>query len=75
MLCICIRYGESFPVSEEVLDSSFSIPIGKAKVRGSFPDISSHILFVFPDISSHRRFVYFDLTVYRLKRKEKMFRL
>ena len=26
------RYGESFPVSAEVLDSSFCLPIGKAKV-------------------------------------------
>lgn len=26
------RYGESFPVSDEVLDSSFCLPIGKAKV-------------------------------------------
>ena len=25
-------YGESFPVSAEALDSSFCIPIGKAKV-------------------------------------------
>lgn len=28
----CFRYGESFPVSAEVLDSSFCLPIGKAKV-------------------------------------------
>lgn len=27
-----LRYGESFPVSAEVLDSSFTAPIGKAKV-------------------------------------------
>jgi hypothetical protein len=27
------RYGESFPVSQEVLDPSFTLPIGKAKVR------------------------------------------
>lgn len=26
------RYGESFPVSVETLDSSFCVPIGKAKV-------------------------------------------
>ena len=26
------RYGESFPVSAEALDSSFCLPIGKAKV-------------------------------------------
>lgn len=26
------RYGESFSISAEVLDSSFSLPIGKAKV-------------------------------------------
>jgi len=29
---LCFRYGESFPVSAEVLDSSFCLPIGKAKV-------------------------------------------
>jgi len=27
-----LLYGESFPVSAEVLDSSFCLPIGKAKV-------------------------------------------
>ena len=27
------RYGELFPVSAEVLDPSFVLPIGKAKVR------------------------------------------
>ena len=26
------RYGESFPISDEALDSSFYLPIGKAKV-------------------------------------------
>jgi len=26
------RYGETFPVSPEVLDPSFTLPIGKAKV-------------------------------------------
>lgn len=26
------RYGESFPVSAEALDSNFCLPIGKAKV-------------------------------------------
>ncbi|KAE8716476.1 Pyruvate dehydrogenase E1 component subunit beta-1 [Hibiscus syriacus] len=31
MLVDCSRYGESFPVSDEVLDSSFCLPIGKAK--------------------------------------------
>lgn len=29
---LSFRYGESFPVSAEVLDSSFCLPIGKAKV-------------------------------------------
>nr|DAD30468.1 TPA_asm: hypothetical protein HUJ06_009319 [Nelumbo nucifera] len=29
---LCSRYGESFPVSAEALDSSFCLPIGKAKV-------------------------------------------
>lgn len=28
-----LLYGESFPVSEEVLDSSFCLPIGKAKIE------------------------------------------
>jgi pyruvate/2-oxoglutarate/acetoin dehydrogenase E1 component len=27
-----LLYGESFPISAEVLDSSFALPIGKAKV-------------------------------------------
>ncbi|XP_074369382.1 pyruvate dehydrogenase E1 component subunit beta-1, mitochondrial-like isoform X2 [Apium graveolens] len=27
------KYGESFPVSVEVLDSSFCLPIGKAKIK------------------------------------------
>lgn len=27
-----LRYGESFPVSDEVLDPNFCLPIGKAKV-------------------------------------------
>ena len=30
--CDLWRYGESFPVSQEVLDPSFTLPIGKAKV-------------------------------------------
>jgi hypothetical protein len=30
------RYGESFPISAEVLDSSFTVPIGKAKVCSKF---------------------------------------
>jgi hypothetical protein len=30
---VLCSYGESFPVSAEVLDSSFCLPIGKAKVR------------------------------------------
>lgn len=32
MNVLFFRYGESFPVSAEVLDSSFCLPIGKAKV-------------------------------------------
>jgi pyruvate dehydrogenase E1 component beta subunit len=32
MYILCFRYGESFPVSAESLDSSFCLPIGKAKV-------------------------------------------
>ncbi|XP_074369380.1 pyruvate dehydrogenase E1 component subunit beta-1, mitochondrial-like isoform X1 [Apium graveolens] len=28
-----LLYGESFPVSVEVLDSSFCLPIGKAKIK------------------------------------------
>ncbi|KAG5617570.1 hypothetical protein H5410_017394 [Solanum commersonii] len=31
-----LLYGESFPVSAEVLDSSFSLPIGKAKASSCF---------------------------------------
>lgn len=29
----CCRYGETFTVSDEVLDPSFTLPIGKAKVE------------------------------------------
>jgi pyruvate dehydrogenase E1 component beta subunit len=32
ILLLFCSYGESFPVSAEALDSSFSLPIGKAKV-------------------------------------------
>lgn len=32
VLLLSIRYGESFHVSDEVLDSSFCLSIGKAKV-------------------------------------------
>ena len=28
-----ILYGEAFPISEQVLDKDFTLPIGKAKVR------------------------------------------
>lgn len=35
-----LLYGESFPVSDEVLDSSFSIPIGKAKIEREGKDVT-----------------------------------
>ncbi|XP_051122077.1 pyruvate dehydrogenase E1 component subunit beta-1, mitochondrial-like [Andrographis paniculata] len=35
-----LLYGESFPVSAEVLDSSFSVPIGKAKIERDGKDVS-----------------------------------
>ncbi|PKU82033.1 Pyruvate dehydrogenase E1 component subunit beta-1, mitochondrial [Dendrobium catenatum] len=35
-----ILYGESFAVSPEVLDSSFSIPIGKAKIERGGKDVT-----------------------------------
>lgn len=35
-----LLYGESFPVSEEVLDSSFCLPIGKAKIERSGKDVT-----------------------------------
>jgi pyruvate dehydrogenase E1 component beta subunit len=33
-------YGESFPVSAEVLDSSFCLPIGKAKIEQEGKDVT-----------------------------------
>jgi pyruvate dehydrogenase E1 component beta subunit len=35
-----LLYGESFPVSDEVLDSSFTLPIGKAKIEREGKDIT-----------------------------------
>ncbi|XP_071693035.1 pyruvate dehydrogenase E1 component subunit beta-1, mitochondrial-like isoform X2 [Rutidosis leptorrhynchoides] len=35
-----LLYGESFPVSAEVLDSSFCLPIGKAKIERKGKDIT-----------------------------------
>ncbi|XP_028105574.1 pyruvate dehydrogenase E1 component subunit beta-1, mitochondrial-like [Camellia sinensis] len=35
-----LLYGESFPVSAEVLDSSFCLPIGKAKIEREGKDVT-----------------------------------
>jgi pyruvate dehydrogenase E1 component beta subunit len=35
-----IMYGESFPVSQEVLDPSFTLPIGKAKIEREGKDLT-----------------------------------
>ncbi|CAD6264868.1 unnamed protein product [Miscanthus lutarioriparius] len=35
-----LLYGESFPVSDEVLDSSFCLPIGKAKIERQGKDVT-----------------------------------
>nr|XP_051202966.1 pyruvate dehydrogenase E1 component subunit beta-1, mitochondrial isoform X1 [Lolium perenne] len=35
-----LLYGESFPISAEVLDSSFTVPIGKAKIEREGKDIT-----------------------------------
>ncbi|OMO63734.1 hypothetical protein CCACVL1_22320 [Corchorus capsularis] len=35
-----LLYGESFPVSDEVLDSSFCLPIGKAKIERAGKDVT-----------------------------------
>ncbi|MBA0649030.1 hypothetical protein Goklo_016643 [Gossypium klotzschianum] len=35
-----LLYGESFPVSDEVLDSSFCLPIGKAKIEKKGKDVT-----------------------------------
>lgn len=35
-----LLYGESFPISEEVLDSSFCLPIGKAKIEREGKDVT-----------------------------------
>jgi pyruvate dehydrogenase E1 component beta subunit len=34
------RYGETFPVSPQVLDPSFTLPIGKAKIEREGKDIT-----------------------------------
>lgn len=39
----CNRYGESFPVSQEVLDPSFTLPIGKAKVSEQRQVVVLHV--------------------------------
>ncbi|CAN1175148.1 Pyruvate dehydrogenase E1 component subunit beta-1, mitochondrial [Linum perenne] len=43
-----LLYGESFPVSEEVLDSSFCLPIGKAKVHIFLMIVACPFPFPFP---------------------------
>ncbi|CAA7400163.1 unnamed protein product [Spirodela intermedia] len=35
-----ILYGQSFPISDEVLDSSFCLPIGKAKIEREGKDVT-----------------------------------
>jgi|UniRef100_A0ACD5ZNG3 pyruvate dehydrogenase E1 component beta subunit len=35
-----LLYGESFPISAEVLDSSFTVPIGKAKIEREGKDVT-----------------------------------
>ncbi|CAN7066095.1 unnamed protein product, partial [Brassica rapa subsp. trilocularis] len=35
-----LLYGESFPISEEALDSSFCLPIGKAKIEREGKDVT-----------------------------------
>ncbi|KAL0749682.1 hypothetical protein Bca101_031685 [Brassica carinata] len=35
-----LLYGESFPISEEALDSSFCLPIGKAKIERQGKDVT-----------------------------------
>uniref|UniRef100_A0A0E0ETP1 Pyruvate dehydrogenase E1 component subunit beta n=1 Tax=Oryza meridionalis TaxID=40149 RepID=A0A0E0ETP1_9ORYZ len=35
-----LLYGESFPISAEVLDSSFALPIGKAKIEREGKDVT-----------------------------------
>ncbi|KMZ66092.1 Pyruvate dehydrogenase E1 component subunit beta [Zostera marina] len=35
-----LLYGESFPVTEEVMDSSFCVPIGKAKIEREGKDVT-----------------------------------
>ncbi|VAI74462.1 unnamed protein product [Triticum turgidum subsp. durum] len=35
-----LLYGESFPIKAEVLDSSFSVPIGKAKIEREGKDVT-----------------------------------
>uniref|UniRef100_A0ACD6ALP1 Uncharacterized protein n=1 Tax=Avena sativa TaxID=4498 RepID=A0ACD6ALP1_AVESA len=35
-----LLYGESFPISAEILDSSFTVPIGKAKIEREGKDVT-----------------------------------
>ncbi|KAK7860509.1 pyruvate dehydrogenase e1 component subunit beta, partial [Quercus suber] len=54
-------YEESFPVSEEVLDSNFFLPIGKAKIEREGKDVN---------ITAFSRMVGYALKLRLLKRKE-----
>ncbi|ONK56127.1 uncharacterized protein A4U43_C10F4400 [Asparagus officinalis] len=56
-----ILYGQSFPVSEEVLDSSFCLPIGKAKIERKGEDVT---------IVAYSKMVDFSLQAAELLSKE-----
>ncbi|KAL7161901.1 hypothetical protein ACSBR2_042391 [Camellia fascicularis] len=53
-----LLYGESFPVSAEILDSSFCLPIGKAKIEREGKDVT---------ITAFSRMVGFVLKVINLR--------
>ncbi|PWA70576.1 hypothetical protein CTI12_AA290000 [Artemisia annua] len=56
-----LLYGESFPVSDEVLDSNFCLPIGKAKVERKGIDVT---------ITAYSKMVSFALKAAEILEKE-----
>ncbi|KAI7998931.1 hypothetical protein LOK49_LG10G00706 [Camellia lanceoleosa] len=60
-----LLYGESFPISAEVLDSSFCLPIGKAKVEREGKDVT---------ITTFSRMVGYAIKLRFLRRKGSVLR-
>ncbi|KAL2492189.1 Pyruvate dehydrogenase E1 component subunit beta-1 [Abeliophyllum distichum] len=59
-----LLYGESFPISAETLDSSFSLPIGKAKIEREGKDVT---------ITAFSKMVGYALQIRNLKTNEMVF--